>query len=644
MATFLVLQGPDKGRTFRILNEPAVIGRKGEQIPLVRPHGLRRHAELRPDNGSWVLVDLQSANGTYVNGVRVREPVRLKHGDQIKIGSTLIVYSGDQSMEKLSGSSIPADMIDLDASDVNMDSAILASVGTEDSVIIAGPELTDAARAWRVMSELTGAIGAIIDPDQLLERVMDVILEELPVDRGFILLYDKKGEELVPHVVRYRRGVRARKQKITTSHRIIQHVLEHRAAVLCTNAMTDPRFATDAAQDSIHDFGLHSVICAPIMARDLLLGVIHIDCTATTHTYTEEQLRLMSAIGQMTGLAIQNARLVQQQMQTARLAATGETVAYLSHYIKNILQGMQSGADLVDMGLSKPDMETVGKGWEIVQRNLDRILGLTMNMLAFSKQREPKLQPDELQQDRRRRRVAGAEEGRGAQGDPEGPTGRVAPADAAGRRRDPPGGPQHRQQRDRRGDPRRGGRHRRHALQRRKGHRRPDRLRQRPGHRARPDRGDLRALQVDQGPGRHRPGPGGRPQDRPRAPRPDRRRQPRRRGHHLPHPPAGPGTHPRKRRNLLDNGMTSPTVRPIETAGRSGNGCCARRDPAAEKPGSAHDCCPSRSESVVWSYSTRVFNRSDIPAMVVAKAWAKPASTGARGCRRLRTHSMKSTM
>jgi len=391
VATLFVLQGPDKGRTFRTLNEPAILGRESEQIPLTDRTVSRNHAELSPQNGAWIIRDLKSANGTYVNGVRVRDEVRLKHGDQIKVGSTLIVYAGDQSMEKLSGSRIPRDMIDLDAGSVNMDSAILASVSSEDSVIIAGPELAEAARAWKVMSELTSAIGAIIDPDQLMERVMDVILEELPVDRGFILLYDKKGEELEPHVVRYRRGVRAKKQKITTSQRIIKHVLDNRAAVLCTNAMTDSRFTSDQGQDSIHDYGLHSVICAPIMVRELFLGVIHIDCAAAAHSYTHEQLRLMSAIGQMTGLAIQNARLVQQQMQTARLAATGETVAYLSHYIKNILQGVQSGADLVDIGLNKQNISTLGKGWEIVKRNLDRILQMTSNMLAYSKTREPKL-------------------------------------------------------------------------------------------------------------------------------------------------------------------------------------------------------------------------------------------------------------
>jgi two-component system NtrC family sensor kinase len=391
VATLHVLQGPDKGRTFRTMNEAAALGRESEQIPLTDRTVSRHHAQLSPDNGTWVLSDLNSANGTYINGVRVRTPVRLKHGDQIKLGSTLIVYAGDQSMEKLSGANIPRDMIDLDASSPNFDSAILSSVNPEDSVIIAQPELAEAARAWKVMSEITAAIGAIIDPEQLLERVMDVILEEMPIDRGFILMYDRKGEELLPQVVRYRRGVRAKKQKITTSRRIIQHVLDYRAAVLCTNAMDDQRFSKDAGQDSIHDFGLHSVICAPIMVKDLLLGVIHIDSAAATHTYTQEQLRLMSAIGQMTGMAIQNARLVQQQMQMARLAATGETVAYLSHHIKNVLQGMQSGGDLVNLGIKGQKMDTVKQGWEIVERNLERILRLSVNMLTFSKTREPRL-------------------------------------------------------------------------------------------------------------------------------------------------------------------------------------------------------------------------------------------------------------
>jgi signal transduction histidine kinase len=134
------------------------------------------------------------------------------------------------------------------------------------------------------------------------------------------------------------------------------------------------------------------------MARDLLMGMLHIDCSASAHSYTQEQLRLMSAIGQMTGLVIQNARLVQQQMKTARLAATGETVAYLSHSIKNILQGMQAGADVVEMALKTKDLDILGRGWGMVQRNLTKIMRLTMNMLNFSKDRQPNLQSSHLNQ------------------------------------------------------------------------------------------------------------------------------------------------------------------------------------------------------------------------------------------------------
>src|SRR5574339_119532 len=83
-------------------------------------------------------------------------------------------------------------------------------------------------------------------------------------------------------------------------------------------------------------------------------------------------------------------------MRTERLAATGETVAALSHYIKNILQGMSGGSDIIEMGLSKQALPTVDQGWQIFQRNLDKIYSLTMNMLAFAKQRTPRRGPVQL--------------------------------------------------------------------------------------------------------------------------------------------------------------------------------------------------------------------------------------------------------
>ncbi len=397
LATLYVLQGPDKGMTFHTTDEPAILGRGSDQIPLTDRTVSRRHAQLRPENGAWSLHDLQSANGTYVNGVRVTKPLRLKHGDQIKVGATLIVYGGEESIEKLSGTHIPRDLVDLDAGSRNFDSSIVSSISaSEESVIIAAPEMAEGARAWRVMYELSEVIGAVISPEQLLERVMDIIFEQVKVDRAFILMIEPPGDDLIPCVVRYRHHPKGQPDRITTSRRIINMVVEKKQGVLCTNAMTDERFANGEKGGSISDFGLVSVICAPILVRDELLGVIHIDSSASTHIYTQEQLRLITAIGHMTGLAIQNARLVQSRMQTARLAAVGETVAYLSHSIKNILQGLRSGSDLVEAGLQKEAIATIRQGWGIVERNLDKIMHLTLNMLAFSKPREPRLENTQL--------------------------------------------------------------------------------------------------------------------------------------------------------------------------------------------------------------------------------------------------------
>src|ERR1700733_12453856 len=91
-------------------------------------------------------------------------------------------------------------------------------------------------------------------------------------------------------------------------------------------------------------------------------------------------------------MAIQNAKLYGQGVQAERLTAIGETTAALSHSIKNILQALRGGADVVEMGLKSNNTTQAHKGGRIVDSNLEKIYNLTMNRLADSKQREPKLE------------------------------------------------------------------------------------------------------------------------------------------------------------------------------------------------------------------------------------------------------------
>ncbi len=394
LATLLVLQGPDKGRTINCTDRQFLIGRGSSQVPLTDQTVSRQHAELRAVENGWILADLGSANGTYLNGVRIAKPSKIKAGDQIRVGSTLLVYTGDPTISQFSGPNIPHDLVTLDAGSLDDDSSVQASVpaSSEDSIVIAAPETAQAVKAWNALQQITTAVSSLLPVEQLLTRVLDIIFEEVPVDRGVIFQRDEQTGDYLPTLVRYHtlRGESTKETPpIVTSRTILNHVIRLREGVLSANVIGDTRFASGK---SVQNLGMRSVICVPILARDQLHGLIHLDCAVTRHMHTEAELRLIIAIGNQTGLALENSRLVQQHMQRERLAAAGETVAYLSHYIKNILQGMRSGAEIVERGLERRDFAVIGNGWKMVERNLDRSYDLMLNMLAYSKDREPRIE------------------------------------------------------------------------------------------------------------------------------------------------------------------------------------------------------------------------------------------------------------
>ncbi|MEO1716330.1 MAG: FHA domain-containing protein, partial [Planctomycetota bacterium] len=98
MLLLTVVQGPQKGKQFSLPdNEPQLIGRSSEALPITDNTVSRRHAELTPDGGSWYVRDLKSHNGTWVNGTQIASRVKLRMGDQIRIGSTVIAFGGIQT-------------------------------------------------------------------------------------------------------------------------------------------------------------------------------------------------------------------------------------------------------------------------------------------------------------------------------------------------------------------------------------------------------------------------------------------------------------------------------------------------------------------------------------------------------------------
>ncbi|MCC7291555.1 MAG: FHA domain-containing protein [Phycisphaerales bacterium] len=393
MATLYVLRGPDKGLIFDLPDDATLIGRYADRLKLTDDSISRRHAEVRRENGGWFIRDLHSSNGTYHNGHRVFEPTRLQHGDEIKVGATILVFGGQDSVAAVSGPHRIRDLVDIDIASQPGDAAILSSIASsEESVILQTPETREQVVAWHVVYRIAEVIGTIPRIENFLERVADILFDHLVVDRMVVLSLHRATGELTPELVRYRTKRKGKRPKIHTSRTIINYVIESGAGVLCANAMTDRRFTGMSKQDSIHQLALRSVLCVPIVLQEEVVGVMHLDTSMSQHAYTQEQLRLVTAVGRMIGLAMENARLIESRMKNERLAATGETVARLSHEIRNILQGLRSGADVVEMGLKQDKLDLIRSGWKIVKRGMERAVVLATNMLSYSKQREPRIQ------------------------------------------------------------------------------------------------------------------------------------------------------------------------------------------------------------------------------------------------------------
>jgi signal transduction histidine kinase/pSer/pThr/pTyr-binding forkhead associated (FHA) protein len=410
--TLLVLQGPDKGRRFELPDAPVLIGRDSRQLPISDNTVSRQHAELLPNDGNWILHDMGSANGTYINGTRVNNRFSLKLGDQIRVGRTLMVFGAQPGVSRSSGGNVA-----LSGVESGMDSSIMHTVpSSEDSMVLAVPEPAAVAMTnLKILYQLGAALGSSFGVDQVLEVVMDLVFEHVKADHGIIFLYDEKKGDLTPKVVRTREDEHEKPkthddepriavetdqkpipEKIHASRTIINHVLSSGEGVLSSNAMADRRFS---AGKSVHNLGIRSALCVPIKASKLsgksaeeIIGVIYIDSSVRNYTYAPDQLRLLTAIGLQAGLAATNAKLYQAGLQGERLAAVGETTAALSHSIKNILQALRGGADVVELGLRASNLPQAAKGWRIVDRNLEKIYSLTMNLLAYSRPREPKLE------------------------------------------------------------------------------------------------------------------------------------------------------------------------------------------------------------------------------------------------------------
>lgn len=406
MPSLFVIRGNDQGSRFEFDDPVLQLGRDSSNtIQLHDTEVSRHHAEIREVEDGREITDLGSSNGTFVNGQRVKRR-QLDSGDRIQLGKTLMLYTGpsDESSEDL------AHVIDIAMPQKSGDqSRIIHSITQEDGSRVFDLEADVSANAWlararsnlQVMYRTALAVSHTLDIDQLLQRIMDLIFEWVEADRGCIMLINADSQKLEPKV-RHSRRKDVEGEKITISKTILDYVTERNEGVLTSDARQDDRW-TPAA--SILQAGIREAICVPMQGRYDVVGVIYIDTSTSPEEairaggatkFKEEHLKLMIAIAHQAALAVEDTRYYSAMVQAERLAAVGQTITVLSHHIKNILQGIRGGSYLIEMGLSDEDPSVVQKGWKIVEKNQNKISALVMDMLTFSKEREPDRAPADL--------------------------------------------------------------------------------------------------------------------------------------------------------------------------------------------------------------------------------------------------------
>jgi 3',5'-cyclic-nucleotide phosphodiesterase len=317
-----IVQGRFAGQCIT-LEQELRIGRnldgEGVGLSLPEPQVSRLHARIVRHRDGFFVEDMNSKNGTHLDGRRLvpRTRERLVEGAELCIGESRLRFSmrgHDQAAPPVSQSEAPfpdagpPSIVISDAPPVEMSRVFNArSILRELERSHPVAEDTSAAtlRRLRAMSRISLELGSLQDREALLKGIMVHIFEIFPAaERAFVMLC--KDQELQPIAARRRDGSTIDTQAMSLSRTIVDEVLHKQQAVLTVNAMQDARYRE---HESVLLHSLRSVICAPLLIGDEVLGLIQVDTEKFTVEFDEDDLETLAGISVQAAIAVKNAQL-----------------------------------------------------------------------------------------------------------------------------------------------------------------------------------------------------------------------------------------------------------------------------------------------------------------------------------------------
>jgi len=236
----------------------------------------------------------------------------------------------------------------------------------------------------RSLFDICQAMVSGLELRDVLDTILDLSIKTLRASAGSILLCEPGSDSLKMLASRgLPPGVVARGH-ISRKGSIADRVLaENRPAIINSAQEQEKRELNPAS-------AIKSALCVPLRAKGEVIGTLNLNrYDEEQGAYSEQDLHTVMILASQAAVCIENARLHEENVRNARMAAIGQTVAGISHCVKNVLTGLRGGLGLVEMAQEARNWEASEKGAQVLRRNVERVSLLVLDMLDYSRDKTP---------------------------------------------------------------------------------------------------------------------------------------------------------------------------------------------------------------------------------------------------------------
>jgi transcriptional regulator with GAF, ATPase, and Fis domain len=323
----IAVSGPLKDQVYRLADGRVSVGREpSNSVPVRDVTVSRRHCIIEMHDGQVEVTDLESHNGTFVNGIPINKRT-LRHGDVLRVGQSELLFVTEATVPEMAPRVLYSDETTSD---------ILKTVKLPDSRT--GPalpsELGRMARDLSALVKISRTINSTSDPQALQRNLLECILEVVPADFGAILLMDQAEDEPTSICSYDREGGDA--QQVSVHKELVQRTLWEQSAVVA-EGVGNSQTAGNA-------------MCVALVGVQRTIGVLYLASTAAERKFEDDHVHFLNSVAGIAAVTLENVLALESlRAENRRLRAelepggdiVGEckSMRHLSSLIGKLAQG-----------------------------------------------------------------------------------------------------------------------------------------------------------------------------------------------------------------------------------------------------------------------------------------------------------------